>query len=706
MRYHVILLAVSTALAPLAAAAQDATQGATPRLTLPPVTVTAQKEPAEPQTLPVSVTVIPRDTLWDAKVTSVGEASIYAPNVWFNEFSVRKLSNAFFRGVGSSPNNPGVTTYIDGVPQLNANSSNIEFSGVGQVEFVRGAQSALFGRNSLGGVINIASERPSLNGWSGAVVAPFGDYATREVRASVSGPLGDRVGFGASGGRSDRDGFTVNTLTGNDLDARAATFGKAQVLFVASPAFEARVIVSGERARDGDYALSDLAGLRVRPFETARDFEGRQNRDIFNTTIASRYEGRRVSLTTTTGFVNWQTEDSTDLDYSPLPVARRTNDEEDFQFTQEVRVASTPAAPVALSASASLKWQAGVFFFSQSYEQLAVNSLAPFVLSPQIPLAVAQTSPQAELDDRGVGVYGQATLTLNERVDITAGARFDHESKDALLQSFLTPALFPGSTVDTSADFSNVSPQFAAAYRLQPDQMIYVSAGSGFKAGGFNPASPPGSEGYAEEHTWNVEGGWKSTLAGGRVTANATAFFIDWKDLQLNLPNPFVPAQFYIANVGGATSRGVELELSARPRQGVDVFGSFGWTQATFKEDTISSDLDVSGNKLPNTPRFTFSAGAQIARAVTSRVTAYGRGEIASYGEFFYDDLNRASQDAYALANFRAGARTRLVFAEFWIKNAFDTHYVPLAFPYSTQSGFIGESGRPRTLGVSVGVTF
>jgi iron complex outermembrane receptor protein len=706
MRYLVLLMTGFMTVAPLAAAAQSASPGQPPRLTLPPVTVTAQKEPADRQDLPVSVTAVPRETLWDAKITAVSEASVYAPNVWFNEFSVRKLSNAFFRGVGSSPNNPGVTTYIDGVPQLNANSSNIEFSGVGQVEFVRGAQSMLFGRNTLGGVINIASERPSLSGWTGAVVAPFGNYSTREVRGSISGPLNDRVSVGVSAGRTDRDGFTVNALTGNDIDSRGATFAKGQLLWVPDRAFETRVIVSGERARDGDYALSDLAGLRTSPFETARDFEGRQNRDLFNTTVATRYEGARLSLSTTTGFVNWQTEDSTDLDYSPFPAARRTNDEEDFQFTQEVRLASAAAAPVRLSSSAALKWQAGVFFFTQNYDQTAVNRLAPFVLSTQIPIAVEQTSPQAELDDRGVGLYGQGTFTFNDRLDVTVGARFDHESKDALLQSFVTPAIFPGNTVDTRADFSNVSPQASAAYHLRPDRMVYVSGGRGFKAGGFNPASPPGSEGYGEEHTWNVEGGWKSTWAGGRVVANAAVFFIDWEDLQLNLPNPFVPAQFYIANVGGARSRGVEVEVTGRPRAGVDVFGAFGFTRATFKNGTISSGLDVSDNRLPNTPEFTLTLGTQVSRAINDRITAYGRAELTSYGSFFYDDLNRASQDAYGLANFRAGARGGMIFGEFWIKNAFDTHYVPLAFPYTTQSGFIGEPGRPRTFGVSVGVTF
>ena len=102
------------------------------------------------------------ETLDSAGSASVSRRGWFAPNTFFNEFTARKLSNARFRGIGSSPNNPGVTTYIDGVPQLNANSSSIEFVDVEQIEFVRGPQSALFGRNALGGVINITQPRPSL----------------------------------------------------------------------------------------------------------------------------------------------------------------------------------------------------------------------------------------------------------------------------------------------------------------------------------------------------------------------------------------------------------------------------------------------------------------------------------------------------------------------------------------------------------------
>ena len=219
---------------PLSAAAQTQTGQQQPpaQVTLPPVTVTAQKEPADPQSLPVSLTPVPLDALWNGGMTTIGEASMYAPNTFFTDFSARKLSEPRFRGIGSSPANPAITTYIDGVPQLNTNSSSIELLDVSQVEFVRGPQSALFGRNTLGGLVNITSVRPSLSKWTGSAVVPIGNYSAYEVAGDASGPLGKSAAVGLAIGHSQRDGFTTNDLTGHDVDFRNATFGKAQLLFV------------------------------------------------------------------------------------------------------------------------------------------------------------------------------------------------------------------------------------------------------------------------------------------------------------------------------------------------------------------------------------------------------------------------------------------------------------------------------------------
>jgi iron complex outermembrane receptor protein len=671
---------------------------------LPPVTVTAQKEPADIQRVPVSVTVVPVD--WLQLGSSVSDAGLYSPNTYFSEFTARKLTNPRFRGIGASPANPSITTFVDGVPILNANASNIELLQVEQVEFVRGPQSPLFGRNTLGGLINVASARPSLTRWSGQAAVPLGNYSSREIRATASGPLSSTLAVGLSIGHAQRDGFTENTLTSNDLDYREATSGKAQLLWTPAPHWETRFIFAAERARDGDYALSDLEGLRQDTHRTARDFEGNTDRDILSATVLTRREGPGFVFSTTTGFVRWKTFDATDLDYSPLPLVGRENTEEDFQFTQEVRVASATAAPLKVGDEVALAWQAGAFLFTQNYEQLAVNNYAPFVL-PFTTFAVTETSPDADLDDLGLSFYGQGTFTIHERLDLTAGARFDRETKDARLTTMYSPAIAAPPPIDAEETFSTVSPQFSAAYRFRPNHTLYASASRGFKAGGFNPVSPAGSEAYDEEYAWHAEGGVKSAAMGGRVRLAAAAFWIDWQELQLNLPNLQSPGQFFIANVGSASSRGVELEVNARAHRSVDLFGSFGYTNARFGDGTSSNGVDVSDNRIPNTPDFTGTFGAHLSHELSSAATLYGHGEIVWYGSLKYDDTNVAEQEAYSLANLRAGIRGRYLFAEGWIRNAFDTAYVPVAFAFpGAASGFLGESGRPRTYGVTAGVRF
>jgi iron complex outermembrane receptor protein len=196
-------------------------------------------------------------------------------------------------------------------------------------------------------------------------------------------------------------------------------------------------------------------------------------------------------------------------------------------------------------------------------------------------------------------------------------------------------------------------------------------------------------------------------LAAGRVLANAAVFSIDWNDLQLNTPNPSVPGQFYIASVGEATSRGVELEITALPHPNVTIFGAFGYTRARFGDGSVAGGMPVGGLLLPNTPGHTLTVGAEVNRPVGPAVL-FVRGESVNYGAFTYDPSNAAGQDAFSLINLRAGFRRARLVGDVWIRNAFDTRYVPIAFPYPglAPSGYIGEPGRPRTFGVSLGVTF
>jgi iron complex outermembrane receptor protein len=186
-----------------------------------------------------------------------------------------------------------------------------------------------------------------------------------------------------------------------------------------------------------------------------------------------------------------------------------------------------------------------------------------------------------------------------------------------------------------------------------------------------------------------------------------SVFFIDWDNLQTFAPNPVDPTQFFVTNAGSATSKGVELEISARAAPGLDIFSSIGMTNARFSEGTTTSGVDVSGNRLQLTPEYTASVGAQLSCNI-GQSRLFARADTVFYGQYNYDDFDGLSQEAYSLTNIRGGVGFRQFTIEAFVRNAFDERYIPVLFPFPNfaPSGYVGELGAPRTFGVSAGVRF
>jgi iron complex outermembrane recepter protein len=680
------------------------------------VIVTARKELEPAQSIPLSITAVTDSQFQDADIQEVHQAAAYSPNTFINEFTARALSNPFFRGIGGGPTNPGVSTFIDGVPQFNSFSSNIEMVDVGQIEFVRGPEGSLYGRNTAGGLINITS-RPPTETWTEQAQAALGNYSYHNLRASISGPiLKDRFNLNLAGGYSGRDGYTKNDLTQRDLDKRAAGFGKAQLLFQASDRLKIKLILSGEQDQDGDYALGDLNYVRTNPNHVSRDFEGYTHRSVGSTTLIADYHGSALDFSSTSGGIWWKNHSLTDLDYQTASLSNgglyaiRDTVDQQHQFTQEFRFASARDKAIHLNHDLNLKWQTGIFVFNQNYQQDATNDISSaFSFFPR---SVSQSS--ADLNDWGVSLYGQTEFAVWKKLHITTGVRFDYENKGASLGT--------GSrqSTDLSDTFSEASPQFSAAYRYSPSQMSYVSVSRGYKAGGFNPAptgisAPAGTEVYGTEHTWNYELGHKSDWLGDRLESTLAFFYIDWKNLQLNQQVPLSGGQYYIGNAGAAYSKGLEFEMKYRPFRWWELFGMAGYTHARFLSGSRAfnanawMDQPIGGNTLPFTPTYTGNAGTQVSWTPCPHAKLYLRIQVSLHGDFQYDASNAQGQTNYSLTGFRGGARGKHWFAEGWVDNAWNAHYVPIAIPYAqlgAPSGYIGESGAPRTYGGRAGLSF
>ena len=306
------------------------------------------------------------------------------------------------------------------------------------------------------------------------------------------------------------------------------------------------------------------------------------------------------------------------------------------------------------------------------------------MLSPLVPFPVSQHSPQSALDDCGVGVYGQGTLTFSDKLDaIDRRARRLREQGREPEHVFHTRHR----AADCRQREQGLRRCLAAVHvrlpRAPPKQMVYVTAARGFKAGGFNPASPAGSEAYGEEHSWNYEGGVK-TLVARRPAVGQRSGLLP----QLERPAGERPESVRPGAVLHRQRRRRD-EQGRRDRTECPAVGGARplrrrWLHATRASATAASRAASTseGKSLPNTPDYTVNLGASVLAAGLStrrRRTSAPRSSV--YGDYQYDDANTAGQSAYSLVNLRGGVRGKRVFAEGWIRNAFDTRYVPTRSP-------------------------
>jgi len=670
--------------------------------------VTARKWAELSQDVPQSVTVVPGSMIRDAGIRTMRDASFYVPNLFINEFTSRRLTFPTIRGIGSGVGDPAVTTYIDGVPQLTINSTNLPMIDVERIEFLRGPQGTLYGRNSIGGLIHIITRRPG-NTLEFRGGGTFGNYDLQEYELSASGPLvEDELFFSLSGLHSSRDGYTFNTFTGNDVDDRDSLFGRGQLLWTPSEQSEFRLTVYGETSRDGGFALSELTGLRRQPNRINQDFEGVANRDLVGTSLTWNYFGEEVDFVSISGYQDWEVFETSDFDFSFIDGIRRRTEESQNYFSQEFRLSSSEDRPVELSESTTLKWLAGLSFFVSDSDRSAANNFRPAgagILFP--PEQVGIDTQWGNFDDFSIAGFGQATFILDEKLELTGGLRYDFEHKEGTVNHTFEAGGFTvlSTTTSLDRDFDAVVPKFSAAYHFSDNFMGYGLAAMGFKAGGFNLNAPTGRLSFDQETSWTYEAGFKSTFFNERLSANASVFFIDWDDLQLSLFDAMTGG--YIANAASATSRGFEIELGLKPAEGWDLFAGLGYTDAEFDNFIDPFGTNVSGRKLAFVPERTWNFGGQYSGRVCEDATWYVRGEYVGVGTYYYDAGNRAGEQ-FELANFRVGVRSRNVSVEGWIRNAFDQDYVLVAFQPSPfdPSAFVGESGAPQTFGVTVNITF
>jgi iron complex outermembrane receptor protein len=687
---------------------QATTQPATspeplPQMTLQPVVVTAQKREEPLEDVPVSVTAIDSQTIQDQDITNIKQASYLAPNLNIQQFTPPRESFPFIRGIGSGQNSPAVTTYIDGVPQLSFSTSNIQLVDIDRIEFLRGPQGTLYGRNTLGGVINIYTLQPG-DTTHGDITATGGNYSLQDYRGGVRGPIVPGQAYYAfAGGYVGRDGYTRNFFNNDSVDDVNELFGRLELRFTPTPDWDLRLTLNGERDADGDFPLYDLGSLRRSPHLIDHNYEGEAHRNVGQLAFNAIFHGQDVDFTSVTALQYFQSKELTDLDETQFPAATRANLEQQRNAIEEVRLMSPDGKPIVINKDVSFSWITGALFFASGDESRVGNSESALA-SP-----VAFTANQdSNINQVGIGVYGQGTTTFWNKLDLTLGGRVDYEYQHANLSNTFVPAIAPAFVGGDQKDYTQFEPRFAADYRWTKNFMTYASVAEGYRAGGFNSTFPtPAQIPFGPERSWSYEVGEKTTLMDNRLTFNADVFHIDWHHLQLDTPILGEPSAFYISNAGDARSTGCEIEGDYVVLPGLDFFAGFGFTHARFERAIQPNGHSAEGNFLPQSPETTWNAGTQYTLPLPHDLRAYARAEVIGVGPYAYDASNAEGQSAYILTNFRLGIGGPWWRVEGFVNNAFDTNYVPLAFQFpGSPSGYVGESGDPRTFGITVGLNF
>ena len=624
------------------------------------MTVTAQKQEENVQEVPMSITVFDSLDIEDKKIESIRDMADFVPNLMIYQHGVSGMNAPTMRGITASIHSLRVSTglYVDGVPVLTAPGFEEGMLDIERIEVLRGPQGTIYGKGTEAGAINIITRQPD-NEFRGKVSAQggkllsaeTGDRLKGEFSLNLSGPiLKDKLFFGLAGTYYQKDGFIENTTTGNTVDDKEHWFGRARLRWKPVDNLDISFIAS-RLEYDDDASAHNMGenGAAMFGLPVPEDRKVTSNMEGWNKS-SSDSQALKIaydisdSLTLTSVTANRVYEDRylNDWDFSTATLIHSYKDNEYSKISQELR----------LDYSADrLKWLVG-FYYDKIHNDLDDETTSI------IPMMAGVGS--RDIDGDTYAVFTNLTYALTKRLSLITGLRYENEEQD--FEDNI-------SHLKTDESWSDFTPKIALEYRFTPAIMTYVSASKGYRSGGFNIyATDPQYYSYDAEKLWSYEIGVKSAFLNNRLIINGSVYYMDITDMQVQ--EAVSPLEEYTTNAAEATGKGVELEITARPCDGLSLMAGFGYSDIEF--DSFKDALgDYEGNENPWAPEYTFNLGAQYRH----ESGFYARCDLIGYGKMYFDRANDYSRDAYEIVNAKIGYETKDFDVYLYGKNLFDKEY-------------------------------
>jgi len=709
--------------------------------TLAEVVVTAQKREERLQDVPVPVTALNTDSLLANGNTRLEDYYSQVPGLTFTSSST-DLSMVAIRGIITGAvetvNNPSVGIVVDDVPfgastALGGGSMAPDFdpSTLQRIEVLRGPQGTLYGASSLGGLIKYVTVDPSTEGVRGSLTAGIsgvhnGAEPAYNVSGSINIPLTDTVAMLASAFTRQDAGYVDNPVFGlRGVNESRTSGGRVSLLWRPSESFTLKLAALYQDVKtDGSNFVDPTLG-DLKQADIPDTGWNRQTFQVYSATMTAKLGP--ATLTSVTGYSLNKMHDLVDYDaglgfldglsdqYLGIPsgssAALLQEHNKTDKFTQELRLA-TPLGD-------RIDWLLGAFY---------THERSPFIqtILAGDPLTGGTVADWGSFDwvvtFAEYSGFTDLTFKITDRFDVQIGGRTTHIEQTykqidtgaivPVAEGLISPHVYPEVVTHDNAFTYLATPRF----RLSPDVMLYARLASGYRPGGPNPSASafdlPLS--YKPDKTNNYEIGIKGDALDHRLTFDASAYYIDWKNIQLAYVDPDNGFGFE-ANGSRAKSEGLELSSQLRPVSGLTLAAWVAWNNAVLTQPfpPNSSVYGATGERLPFGPRFSANFSVDEEFPITANVMGFAGGSVSYVGNRVGNFTApppaippRQDYAGYAKADLHVGAKFNSWTANLFVNNLTDRRGVLFGglgtVPNPAEFTYI----QPRTVGVSATYKF
>ena len=674
------------------------------------VVVSNDKKQVNILNTPGSVSSINAKQIRDMRIWEISDLSGFAPNLFIaNSGDNRNVTG--IRGMVTTSYEQSVATYVDGVAQFNLDTYIPQLNEIESIDIIRGAQGTFYGRNAMGGVINITTKKPTNTRQINAGVQ-FGNYGQKRINASVNAPIiKNKLFFGLSALHDAKNGFYTNEFLNKKFDNQQQTLLNLQLKYFLSKGWSLQADLKQYIAKnDGAFPLvNDMKALFEKPYTLSQNLTSSMRDNSRNASIVAKHKGKKTDITIQHARQrNYRFyENALDADFSPADIVGIYNNYgKDFNtvnvMTNELRFNSVKSSPDQV-----FEWSAGVFQFTQkspTKQATVFGNDAGLFGVPDKNFSIISINNG---DNNGLAAYGHMNYKINDKVSLNGGMRIDRENRKLTIGSEYEkqprPAFPMMADTTGKSSYGAFSPKLGIQYQPSAHELMYLSFSRGFRSGGMTSISSDPSQvplsAYNPEFSNMFEAGIKGKDKNIQFRYAIAVFYNKVMDIQtplLVLPD----AVTIIQNAGEMNAWGMEFEMELKLAKGLSVQYSGGLTSAKYAVLGVVSNgaqVDLSGNKQVFTPSSTNYFATQYQTSIAAHELMF-RLEYNHTGKQFFDLANTIEQKAYGLVNFRSSIRTKHFDISLWGRNLLGKKYINYAYDFGA-----AHLGNPRMIGVGLG---